>query len=363
MDKLLELAQSRKEAQAAILALKDQIAPVVLLNFLGRAFKEQGAGYWVTNVVAMNLLMLAPWLLLGRVLNETDKTSHLLTSGVMVTELIIAGLMMNYANIQDLFRNVAAGVVGQINNAEDLSKLVGWFKATWSRQSVFVFVLGLWLMWVFLGVVRISLYNGEFLGFGFLLSVAFMGVFAGVGFYATFWLGLLAFNLGTYQYEVDAYLSADSEIVRNISETLARQTYSLAAYFAVFTLFGSSRFMDADIRRAVSLPFLFIVWAVITAQFILTRRTLAKIVNGARGKTLKNLRAKINALGIDGDLAEKETAEKFQRLTDIYERVKAAKVDALDLRTLTAFLSQLALPLLGLLLGNLDELLNLLTHP
>ena len=60
------------------------------------------------------------------------------------------------------------------------------------------------------------------------------------------------------------------------------------------------------------------------------------------------------------DLSEKESAEKLLRLTEIYERIAISKSNRFDLKSLSTFVSQLMLPLLGLLLGNLEKVSALL---
>ena len=360
MSKQSELVRKRKEAQKTILALKDKTASVVILDLFGKAFKGQGVfqrlGYWLSNIIIMNLIMLGPWALIGRALNEFEETSVLWISGVIIVELVVVGIAVGYTVIQDLFHNIAFVVVEKVNDDRDLSRLVNWLRSTWSIRNVSAFVLIIAAMWFYFGAVRPGVQDGGFPGFGYLISVAFISLFAGVGFYVTFWVGLLSYNLGNYQYEIDSFLLADSEIVRNISETLARKVYILATYFAVFTLVGSSHLMSEDLRNAASIPFLLIVWAVITAQFILTRNTLGKVINKAKLKTLDNIRSQINSLEAKGEILEKETAEKILCLMDIYDRVKTAKADTFDFRSFSTFVGQLMLPLLGLLLGNLDQL-------
>lgn len=361
MSKQSELVRSRKEAQKIILALKDKTASVVILNLFGKAFKGQGVfqrlGYWLSNIVVMNLIMLGPWAFIGRALNELGQTDDLLwLSGVIIVELVVVGIAIGYGVIQDLFHNIAFVVVERITNDSDLSRLVNWLRSTWSVKNVSTFVLIMAMIWIFSGVMSFGVNKGEFPGFGFLTSVVFVGLFAGVGFYVTFWVCLLASNLGNYQYEIDSFFPADAEIVRNISETLTRNVYILAAYFAVFTLLGSSPLMNGKLRDVASIPFVLIVWVVITAQFTLAHSTLGKIVNGAKLKTLGSIRSTINSLEAKGDITEKETAEKILCLMDIYDRVKTVKGDTFDFKSFSTFVSQLMLPLLGWLLGNLDKL-------
>ena len=358
MERSSELDAKRKEAQKAILALKAQTASMAILDLFGKAFKgqggSQGLGYWLSNIVIMNLLMLGPWVLIGRALNEFDQTKDVWVSAVILVEMIIAGIAVGYTAIQDLFRILAFVVIEKIDNVTDLSALVNWLRSSWSIRNVSAFILVIAVIAFYGAFVRFGVNNGYFLGFGFMFSVIITGLFAGLGFYVTFWVALLSSNLGSYQYEVDSFFSADSEIVRSISQTLTRNVYILAAYFAVFTLLWSSRIINQEFSATLTAPFLLISWSVITAQFILTHRTLGRIVNGTKMKTLGRIRSRIDSLQAKGDLAEKGTAESILRLMDMYERAKTVRVDTFGIHSFSAFFIQLMLPLAGLVLGNLD---------
>jgi len=59
-------------------------------------------------------------------------------------------------------------------------------------------------------------------------------------------------------------------------------------------------------------------------------------------------------------LSDKETAERLLRLADIHRQIMASKTNTFDLKSLSNLFSQLMLPLLGLLLGNLDKISALL---
>jgi hypothetical protein len=103
-----------------------------------------------------------------------------------------------------------------------------------------------------------------------------------------------------------------------------------------------------------------IAWAVITPQFLLTRSTIGTIINRAKWIALNRIRSKINAIEATGDLSDKDTTERLFRLTDVHKQILASKSNTLDLKSISTLFSQLMLPLLGLLLGNLDKLSKLL---
>lgn len=121
----------------------------------------------------------------------------------------------------------------------------------------------------------------------------------------------------------------------------------------------SSRLVEEGSRNILGWPFLFATWIVIIFQFLLTRSTMKAITNRTKWKTLNHLRDQINVIESTGDLTDKDTAERLFRLADIHKQVMASKTSTLDFKSVSTLFSQLMLPLLGLLLGNMDKVLGL----
>jgi len=356
-----DLIQKRQEVRDEILALKEQIPSARIFNTLGRAFKPNSLGYWLANIILLNLILITPAILIGLVLNETGKLILVSKYGMFAHELVILGVVVGHIAVQFILDDIANQIVEKINNADDLSKLLLWLRKTWSMQNASAVVLPLCLIWVSLGTGALSILVHQFIGISFLLWSVLVGLLAGLLFYIPLWSGLLAFNLKDYQYEMNAFSPADSEIISVISEILTRSVYILAGFTAIVTLVNTSSWFDEQVRVIFSLPLLVIGWIIIATQFFLTRSTLGAITNRAKWKTLNRLREKINALEATGDLSDKDTAERLFRLVDIHKQIMASKTNTLDLKSVSTLISQLMLPLLGLLLGNLDKLLKLLS--
>ena len=68
----------------------------------------------------------------------------------------------------------------------------------------------------------------------------------------------------------------------------------------------------------------------------------------------------MNSVEAAGDLSDQETSERLLRLADIHKQILSSKAHSFDFKSVATLFSQLMLPLLGLLLGNLDEILALL---
>ena len=360
MDQQLELEAKRKEVREEILALKEQTPLTRILNFFGRGFKNNIFMFWLSNIIWLHLILFGPWVIIGLIFKENVKTVIFSKPIIIALEFGILGFVTSHLVIQYILDNIANRIIEKINNSDDLSKFLLWFRKSFSVRNVLVFVLPFCVVWASVAVVSFSIASHEFVGFGLALTITLGWLLGALVCYVPYWVTLLASNLKNYQYDLNAFSPADSEIIHAISDMLTKCIYILAIYFAIATLVASSNLVEQQLKVLFALPFFLTIWMAITIQFIVTRSTLGKIANGAKWKTLNKLQTKINSIEATGDLSDKETSERLLRLVNIHERVVASKTNTFDLKSLSTFVSQLMLPLLGLLLGNLDKVIALL---
>jgi len=355
-----ELTQKRQEVREEILTLKESIPSALIFNTLGRAFEPKSPGYWLTSIVLLNLILLSPWALIGLALGEVQRGVPYFIAGIIGTEGPLIVAVLAHLAVQNILDNIANRVIDNISGVDDLSRFLLWFKHSWSRQNVAATILPFSLTWIILGMIAISIPYHQFAGFGFSVTVVFVGLLVGITSHNYVWTCLLISNLKIHQYDMNTFSPADSEIISNISEMLTNAIYILAAAGAIMTLLSTSSLIEQESTTILSLPFVAITWIVIIIQFLLTRNTLGTITDRAKWKTLNRIRDKINVLEATGDLSDKDTAERLFRLADIHKQIMASNTKTFDLKSVSTLFSQLMLPLLGLLLGNLDKVLELL---
>jgi hypothetical protein len=360
MDTESELLQKRLEVKQEILSLKGQIPSARILDRLGKTFKHNSLGYWLSNVVLLNLILLSPWGLLGLALNEIERTIPLFTVTLLVIEGTVFGLVVAHIAVQNLLDDLAKRIVEKISNVNDLSQMLLWFQQTWSVQNVSAYALPFGLIWLALGVPALSSPIQQFIGYGLSLSTLLVGLLTGIYGYYYVWTCLFISHLKEFQYEMNVFSPADSEILSDISEMLTKAIYVLAGLTAVLTLLTTSNLIDERSKIIFGVPMLLFGWTIIVIQFVLTRSTLSAITNRAKWATLNRIRMKINTLEAAGDLSDKDTAERLFRLADIHKQIMASKSNTLDLKSFSTLFSQLMLPLLGLFLGNIDKVLKFL---
>lgn len=363
MAKELELTQKRQEAKAEILALKNKTALEIVIKFLSKLFpkslSEKNPIYWLCQIILLNALILLPGLLLSIPLGDFERSRDLWMPTVVATECIVLGFIVAHISHQILFNDISNRIVEKINDIESLSKLINWLEASWSIRTISVYILVSWFLYEVLVIAVVSYARQSFIGLSFTLMAIPAGFCFGLLFHYVVWITLINFQLRDYQYDLNALSPATSEVVTNISRISNTQIYLLAVLFAILTLITSlEKFGPAT--PTIALPVVLICWTLITLQYMITRSTINSIIERARWKTLNKLQAQINQIEAADILSDKDTSEKILRLVDIHGRVVASRTSTFDFKSISAFISQLMLPLLGLLLGNLDELLKLL---
>ena len=355
-----ELMQKRREVREEILALKEQIPTARIFNRLGKAFRPESLGYWLSSIGLLHLFLIGPVLLIVLLFKEIEKLILFIKYPITATELVIFGLVITHVAAQFTLDDIANRIVEKISNANDLSKLILWLKQTWSLQRVFEFALPFCLLWTSLGTVLGNVLIDQFAGFGYLFWCVADGLLAGIMLYISLWVSLFVSKLEEYQYDMNTFSPAESEILGIISDLLTKNIYLIAGYTSIVSLLSVSSLFNTQSKVLFSFPILIIAWAIILVQFLLTRSTLRAITNRAKWKTLNRIKEKINAIEATGDLSDKDTAERLFRLGDIHKQIMASNTKTFDLKSVTTLFSQLMLPLLGLLLGNLDRVLDLL---
>lgn len=355
-----ELESKRREVRKDILTLEEKTMPALILNMLryvSPKFKPtQSPLFWILNIAFINSIMFIPGFIISVLWDEVKITNQIGLIWIVGVELSLCALLATYVVVKNVLSEISSGIVGKINNLDDVSEFISWLNSSWSPKIVLSYVFPIWFTWVFLSIWGVSYSWGHFVGFGPAYITIPTGFIMGTSCYVVLWIMRLSLHLGNYQYDLNKFTPASSEIVERLSKMFNDYLYTTAIFIAASTLLSSFlRFANV-----VGYPFVLAGWTMITIQFIINRSTVGKIVNRAKWETLNKLQLQINELQVTGNLAEKETLEALLRLADLHQKILVTRSTASESKGFLNFFSQMMLPLLGLLLGNLDKLLKLL---
>lgn len=91
MEQQLELESKRREVREEILALKEHIPTALIFNQLGRIFKHNSFGYWLSVIFLLNLIVIVPTLLVGLIFKEIEKLFFVFMYGLGFAEKLLFG--------------------------------------------------------------------------------------------------------------------------------------------------------------------------------------------------------------------------------------------------------------------------------
>jgi hypothetical protein len=358
MSEKIELSLKRAEAREEIFAVHEETTPALILHILSRAFPKnitkENPIYWLLIILALNIVILIPSLIISILLNEFSNTENILAWPIGIQVGIVA-LILSYYGAKIILEEIANRLVDKVYDLENLSKLRQWIKVSWSNKHIGGYVTIMWFVWFFVFVIGTSFWQGEFIGYGPTYTVIPTGLLIAVSFYYAVWFFYLSSFLGKLRYEMNSISPIYSEAISVLHSIFNKHLYLVAMFSAIATFVIS--LVEIGL---VGLPFVLISWAIFTIQFIANRSTINEIVDGEKWNTLNKIQTQINQIEKTEDLSEKGVNEKLFRLVDTYEKIRVTSTNKLEIKSILNFFSQMMLPLLGLLLGNLNELLDLL---
>lgn len=351
------ITENQKDAQSQILLARTKMPPARVLNLIAkvfpRSFSKQRFSYWVLQIIFLNILIVLPGLLVSLLLDEIKiwpSNIYSVTSWMAGIEMAVFGFLLAYLLFQLILKELACYTVYKITAAEDVTSLV--YFCNVSASFKFGYILVGSLLWTFWSYFSMS----EYPGVGLSLVIAFTGGFVGLSLQSVIWAIALVNRLMEYKYELSKYSPVNSEVVARLSRLLNQVLYLTSIFFVVLTLLVSSGLFGSQINRAFAGPLAMVGWGMILVQFIVYRSALTKIAEKEYWLSLNRLHAQMNVIQLSDDLSNKEVSEKFMRLAEVHERIRIDRPKTFDQKSVLNLISQLMLPLLGLILGNIEKL-------
>lgn len=356
-----ELNKKRLEIKSEINEGINKTPMALLFNKTGRLVQKITGSpkplpfiFCVAVLLILTLLILElNYLWLFRRTQAATQITPASTFIVVETTLVIVAA--TYFNINRVLTGIRDAVVDSIMSSEDLSKLHEWLSLGWSPSTIGRF----FFWWVLFIVSALILFYPFFLQVGFsvglLIPSLLFAVFGGIAFYYAPLMILLPTRLGRCHFKLYENDPARSEIVDNISAILNRFTYGYVLLIVVFQL----SLAIANLPIIAEIVFMIAFgWAPVITQYLVNQACTRTIISRSKRKTLNRIQTEIQSLH-EGDVKNKENLEAINRLMDYHERLRATPNSNINMQSLGYFLNQLALPLLGFLLANIDTVIDL----
>lgn len=357
MKKRQTLMEKQDEARQEILALGQRTSTAIIFNFFIKWFPksitEQNPFYWLFQIFSLGAVIFVPGLLISMVFNEMAIWPPDVSAWFWAVVLAIYAFVLAHVLFRMTFHEIANHIVYKMTNPRHLTSLVEFCESSVSPSRVFL-ISGA-VIWPILALVLL-----RFPGIGLNLMTIPTGGLIGGSIQAVFWSIGSTNQLKGFQYDLNAFTPINSEVVVRLSGVLSNIIYLNGAFFAVLTLFAVSEFFGEKINTLFGIPITLLGLILILIQFLLNRSTINGIVEKERWASLNKIQVQMNSIQATANLSQGEASERLLRLADLHEKIRSNRAGNFDAKSLINLLTQLMLPLLGLLLGNIDKLADFL---
>jgi hypothetical protein len=209
----------------------------------------------------------------------------------------------------------------------------------------------------FVGIYQISVLNAA--GIVVLLSTVIgtilLNTFSIVFLYLLIYMIVLSARVGKYHLKLYTAYPDSSEVISRLADLLGSFVYLVAIYATLLTLIIALQQLLVPLGVLLILLF----WIPIIGMFVLNQSSLSSIIKRSKWKALNSIQAKVEQLHSSEKLGEQETMETINRLMDYYDRIKNTRNSRIDSGAVLSLFNSLLLPLLALLLGNIEKILAL----
>jgi len=358
------LIQQRAELKQIINEGLDKIFPAYFYRGLGRAlakmFHLKKQPHWSISAFLLCVLTYVPGLLVAFATKEIYQWKFFeWISHVSALNLYLASVVAHLNMVYNILPGIRDNIVDSIQSTGDLSRLEKWLNSMWSTSRQVTFLIWFGLLYGVSIVLIANIAVGRFIGAVFTISTFLFSVPLAMAIYFILYILTLPSELADYQLDLYESDPANSEVIQRLVYLLNIYIYYVAGYMAVGTLFGA---LVSELSFSIWY-FIILGWVPTITQFLANQYAIRKIIISAKWRNLNRLQAQIRELQSNNlTSAPDTTLVRLNQLMDLHDRISARPNSALNWGTGLSFLNQLMLPLLGLLLGNIDKFLKLLAR-
>jgi hypothetical protein len=356
------LLEKRAEVKLFITDGSTKAFPAYLFDLTGKVLKRTfhltRNPHWIIEAFFLLIIIYVPGMLVAIILREMPRWNDYLWSYMGMIWFGYLAAVVCYVNVAfNLLPGIYNHIVDSILVVEDLEKLKEWLAGFWSVRNWLSVTIIAGIITAIAFTVGISYRIGDFIGFGLAtMTFSVAPFFVGAIYILIYMLGLPP-QLATYQIKIYDLDPAQSEVIQRMSSTLSTYLYLVAGYVTIGTTYSS---LNPVISWWVWGSIL-LGWIPTISQFLVNQYYIHKIIINAKWVVLNQLQQQIIDLR-NKDISDSPEAavKQINALMDLHDRIRAKPNSMLNLGTGISFFNQLMLPMLGLISGNMDKLLNLL---
>jgi len=354
--------QNKSRSYDHIIADPERTLPALIFSSTGRFIcKITGRKSplpWQYNLAVLALVVQLPTLFISILFKEFSQWKVLGLVWMGYIELGLSASVIARLGMFYLFKNVKKYIVKAIRTQDDLNDLQEVLRRAWTLKSEINFTLVFTLLWCVAFSLLYSIILKQFIGFGLLTGTIVFGLLMGPALSIEWWFFIFIIHVGYYNYQVNETSPVHSEIIHRLSRTLTIILYLVSIFIAFGTLVVAFNPIENKFNNVGTVLLATLIgWIPTIVYFAGSQISMKRIVTSAKWKTLNHIQEKIRTLN-KRDITDKKNIEAINRLLDYHERIRATPDSTLSLGTGLNFVNQLALPFIGLVLANIDKLID-----
>jgi hypothetical protein len=357
-----EVTQRREELKRQLAAGEYKTLIDLLLDGTGDLIKKltrspEPPSYWYSAMVIALVTLLIAYLtslLLREFYLFRNGCAVNILVGILFEGMTLACVIAVKKYTDVLLRTAREKLLDAIQSSEDLADLQQWLDVFSNLGKSLFFSLAFGILASSYAIIYFPAIGRGFIGFGPSILAVIGYVQGGMALYYSLFLFLpFPVRLSRYQLKLNPVNPGSSEVIDSLSDTLSYLVYASAIFLAFFTFFlvftGTFSLLNIILSVVVG-------WGPLIVIFLIGQYALAQIITRAKWTKLNEIQAKIEMLEAEEDVPSEKTLAHLGKLMDYYDRIKATRNSALNLRAGLNFLNSLLLPLLAFILGNLDQM-------
>lgn len=359
-----DLLQKRAELKQFINEGMRKTFPAYFYDVIGKGlvklFRLKKLPHWAFSAFVLYVLLLLPGPLVAWATGEIYQWGKFEITIYGYAVFVYLSSVAAYVNLEyNIFPSIRDHIVDAIQSSESLNRLEKWFSPLWSKSKWLMATIGIGLFYGVSAIIFETRIAGRPIGTGLILTDFLFGAALSVALYVI--VIMLTFPIELANYKLHIYESdpANSEVIQRLIYFLNIYIYIVAGFCAFGTMIGA---LIPDLSWIIWF-YIILGWTPTIIQFLVNQYAIRKIIIGAKWQNLNRLQVRIGELqnSILTETSDKAIIQ-LNQLMDLHDRISAKPNSALNWGTGLSFLNQLMLPLLGLLLGNMDKLLKLIAR-
>lgn len=273
--------------------------------------------------------------------------------GILLAPLtVIVGIIMH----RELLTILDNEIIEAIETQDHLGDLQHWLAKTFNLKSELINSLVPAVIFFSTLIYLREIFSGVYLGAGVYLIAIIAGfetLTALSVFLASF---ALLYRLSQYQLKLFAIDPSSSKIIDRLSEMINSIMLVTAVFLTILSILGF-------VGNPMTVSVLFLLpWIVILGVFVNSHYALSKIIRKSKWQILADIQSQIESLQAKSEIISEETLSHINKLMDYHNRIRATRNSAIDIRSGFSLLQSFLLPIIGLLLANLPNILDIISR-